>query len=105
MSQMTKFLKQSCVVEPYQLDDQGHAVLNMFGEIQYQPCVTCRCRHELACQDVLTSNGSIVKSASRYFLDGDIEVKADYKIDGKVVLTVSAYVDSRGSTIGYEVFV
>ena len=105
MSRMTKFLNQRCYVEPYKADAQGRAELNMFGEIQYSPGLTCRCRHEMSFQDVQVANGSIVKSTARYFLDGKHEIKADYRIDGRAVLAVMAYVNAAGSVEGYEVYV
>lgn len=105
MSRMTKFLNQKCLVEPYEVDSEGNARINQFGDIQYRTPVTCRCRHEIAFQDVQVTNGSIVKSASRYFLDEKQEIKADYRIDGRAVLSVTSYVNAAGAIEGYEVFV
>ena len=105
MSTMTKYLKQSCTVAAYKLDDAGKPELNMFGEIQYQPPQQCRCRHEIAFQDIQVSNGSIVRSTARYFLDDTMEIRADYLIDGRAALSVASYVDALGSVIGYEVYV
>ena len=105
MSRMTKFLRQSCAVEAYQVDSSGQPKHNQFGEILYEEPVTCRCRHEIAFQDVQVTNGSIVKSASRYYLDGSLEIKADYRIDGRAVLTVTSYVNQLGQVEGYEVYV
>ena len=105
MSRMTKFLKQTCVVQPYISDLKGQPKLNQFGEIQYDEPRVCKCRHEISYQDVQVTNGSLVKSTSRYFLDESLEIKADYQIDGHAVLSVSTYVNQFGKTEGYEVFV
>ena len=105
MSRITKFLNQKCCVEPYKVDAQGKAELNMFGEIQYEAGVTCKCRHEISFQDVQVSNGNIVKSTARYFLDEKQEIKADYRIDGRAVLSVTSYVNAVGAIEGYEVYV
>ena len=105
MSRMTKFLNQKCVIEPYKLDDQGLALTNEFGEIQYAEGISCKCRHEVVSKDVQVANGSIVKSMSRYFLDEANEIKADYLIDGRAVLTVISYVNAAGAIEGYEVYV
>lgn len=105
MSRMTKFLRQTCSVQPYQVDGNGNPILNDFGELQYQPVKSCRCRHEVAFKDVQSYNGQIIKSQSRYFLDGSLEIKANYKIDGKLVLEVSTYVNGLGLCEGYEVYV
>lgn len=105
MSLMTKFLRQTCVVRPYKADNQGQPKLNQFGEILYEEDVPCKCRHEISYQDVQVTNGSIVKSTSRYFLDESLEIKADYLIDGRAVLSVSSFVNQLGRTEGYEVYV
>ena len=34
-----------------------------------------------------------------------LEIKADYKIDGKLVIEVSTYVNGLGQCEGYEVYV
>lgn len=104
MSRMTKFLKQTCVLETYQLNADGSPKLNDFGEIQYNAPAVCKCRRERCIQDVETSNGAILKSASRYFLDESVSILADYRIDGRVVLQVADYVNGLGRIEGYEVY-
>lgn len=105
MSRMTKFLKQKCQVEPYKLGEDSEPETNRFGELIYEDPVTCKCRHEVCFQDILTTNGSTIRSEARYFLDETMEIKADYRIDGHVVLTVEAYIGPAGETVGYEVYV
>lgn len=105
MSRMTKFLRQECQVEKYVETDEGNAETNRFGEIQYQPPIICKCRHEVCFRDVQDANGSVVKSVARYFLDEKIELKADYRIDGRVIITVESYINERGKVEGYEVYV
>ena len=105
MSRITKFLKQTCSVQPYLTTDTSKPLLNDYGEIQYKPPITCRCRREMSAQDIQTSNGSIVRSTARYFLDEKLEIRPDYLIDGCVVLTVHSYVNQLGRVEGYEVYV
>ena len=105
MSRITKFLRQQCRVAPYATDTAGNPVYNDFGELQYRTAKVCKCRHEVAFQDVQTSSGQLVKSASRYYFDSSTDIKADYKIDGKAVLSVSSYVNGFGECEGYEVYV
>ena len=105
MSRMTKFLRQKCGVQPYRVDDAGNPVLNDFGELQYESAKACKCRHEVAFLDIQTANGQLVRSTSRYFLDDGMEIKADYKIDGRAVLSVSTYINGLGQCEGYEVYV
>lgn len=105
MSRITKFLRQSCLVEPYQLDADGEPLHNDFGELQYGDPVKCKCRHEISFRDVQTSNGQLVQSTSRYFLDSSVQIKADYRIDGREILNIAEYINSMGVCEGYEVYV
>lgn len=105
MSRMTKFLRQKCSVQPYRVDGAGKPALNDFGELQYESAKTCKCRHEVSFKDVQTANGQLVRSTSRYFLDESVEIKADYRIDGREVLSVSTYINGLGQCEGYEVYV
>ena len=105
MSRMTKFLRQTCYIQPYELDPSGAPKLNDFGEIQYQKPIKCRCRKESSYQDVQTGNGHIVKAVTRYYLDESLKIRADYLIDDRAILTVNEYVNAQGLTEGYEVYV
>lgn len=105
MSRMTKFLKQTCQVEAYVIDEDGNPEHNRFGEIIYQEPITCKCRREQIVKDVQTENGSIIRSTARYFLDEKVEIHADYRIDGHVLLTVEEYANEHGLCEGYEVYV
>lgn len=105
MSRMTKFLKQKCQIEAYLVNENGVPETNRFGELQYYEPTIHKCRHEICFKDVQTSNGSIVKSASRYFLDESVNLKADYRIDGHVILAVESYINEVGKLEGYEAYV
>lgn len=104
MSRMTKFLRQQCLLQPYLKNADGSPRHNDFGELQYSNGTRCMCRHEQLVRDVMTANGSMLRSSSRYFLDSSVDVRADYLIDGKVVLQVASYVNSIGQVEGYEVY-
>lgn len=104
MSRMTKFLRQICQLEHY-AEVNGVPKLNDFGEIQYEAPVTVRCRHEMSHKDVQTTNGSVVRSTSRYFVDDSQLIRADDRIDGKVVVSVQSYINGLGQSEGYEVYV
>lgn len=105
MSRMTKFLRQTCWLHKCLRDEKGNPKLNEFGEIQYDVGRLVRCRHEVSVRDVQTSNGSIIRSTSVYYVDEIIAVDADDMIDGKVVVSVSQYVNALGRVEGYEVYV
>ena len=104
MSRMTKFLRQTCKLEKYQ-EKNDQPVLNMFGELQYSRPIVVKCRREQAHKSFQTANGSIVRSTTVYYMDESTEIKADYRIDGHVVISAVSYVNSLGATEGYEVYV
>lgn len=105
MSRMTKFLKQTCMVESYNLDSNGNPERNRFGELVYQAPVKCKCRHEISSRDFQVANGNIIRSTARYFLDESFPILPDYKIDGHVLINVEEYVNQLGHSEGYEVYV
>lgn len=105
MSRMTKFLHQKCMVEIYKRDEDNNPERNRFGEIVYETPTERKCRREKIVKDVKTINGSIVQATSRYFLDEKLEIMADYRIDGHVVLTAEEYANEIGKIEGYEVYV
>lgn len=102
MSRMTKFLRQKCILERAVLGSNGEVEINRYGESLYSAPETINCRCEQVVADVLTANGSIMKSSTRYFIDEKVPVKAGDMIDGRKVLLVSDFVNSYGKTEGYE---
>lgn len=105
MSRMTKFLKQTCLLEQYSVTSDGNIETNRFGEIVYKPAIKCKCRHEVCFKDVQTTNGSVVRSVARYFLDEKVALNPDYRLDGNVILSVETYINEHGSIEGYEVYI
>lgn len=104
MSRMTKFLHQQCLVQPYELDEEGNPLLNRFGELIYQDPVVCPCRKETVVKDVETSNGSVLRSSFRVFLDERMPIRPDYLVDGKIILSMEEYINEKGKVEGYEVY-
>lgn len=104
MSRMTKFLKQNCNISVYKTNTNGEPLHNDFGELQYETPVVCKCRRERTFKEFETSNGQIIRTESRYYLDESFFVEPDYLIDGKPILSVTSYIDGMGNCIGYEVF-
>ncbi len=105
MSNMTKFLKQSCNFEAAQRDGEGQTVLNEYGDIQYGSAQTLKCRREKYVRDIQTYNGAILKANTRYFLDESVEIQADDRLDGHVILSCEEYIDQFGECVGYEAYV
>lgn len=104
MSRMTKFLKQRCVLEK-PLMEGGQFKRDDFGAVQYGPPVELRCRKELTTKDIQTANGSISRATAVYYLDEQQPVEPEYRLDGRVVLSVSSYANGLGNIEGYEVYV
>lgn len=104
MSRMTKFLRQRCVLEKY-VEENGQPKTNMFGELEYQKPISLKCRHEISHRDIQTTNGSIIRSTAVYYLDDSVEIKANYRLDGHVVVSILSYVNGFGAIEGYEVYV
>lgn len=105
MSRLTKFLKQTCTLQVATRNSKGEVSLNEYGEIKYKSPITLKCRRETATKDVQTSNGAIVRSSSIYYLDNSVAISIDDKLDGHVVVSVSEYINPRGSVEGYECYV
>lgn len=105
MSRMTKFLRQSCVLEKAQRNSVGDVNLDEYGDILYENPQTLKCRRERFVKDMQTNTGATLKTSSRYFLDESVAVEADDRIDGKVILSVEEYTNQQGLCEGYECYV
>ena len=105
MSRMTKFLKQQCLFEAAKRTSKGEVQLNTFGDVLYKSGKRVKCRREQMIKDVQTSNGAILQSSTRYFIDDTVQVRANDRIDGKTVLQVEEYVNQLGKVEGYECYV
>ena len=105
MSNMTKFLRQTCSFEAAARAENGLTVLNEYGDIQYGSAQTLKCRREKYVRDVQTLNGSIVQVHSRYFLDEAVEIQVDDRLDGHIILACEEYIDQFGAVVGYEAYV
>ena len=105
MSVITKFLKQTCQFEKATRDQNNIVILSDYGDITYDEPITLMCRREKYVRDLLTSNGAILKTNSRYFLNNDVEVQADDRLDGHVILSCEEYIDQLGVCVGYEAYV
>lgn len=105
MSRMTKFLKQTCRYETALRNPNGEIETNEYGETLYDTPVMVKCRREGVIRDVATSNGFIIKSVSRYFVDNTVAARVGDRIDNSVIAAVEDYVNQYGVIEGYEVYV
>lgn len=105
MSRMSKFLKQTCVLEKALRDPNGSTKLDKFGEIMYDSPQTIKCRRERIIKDVQTNTGAILRSSTRYFTDDSVVVEADDRLDGRAIVEVEEYINAKGEPEGYESYV
>ena len=98
---MSKFLRQTCILERAVRNDSGEPARDTYGEALYEAPVTLRCRRERTTRDVLTASGSVLRSSSTYYIDETQLIRPDDKIDGHVVLTVEEYTNEHGGTEGF----
>lgn len=102
MSRITKYLNQKCTYEQQKRDENDEPVLDKYGEPSYEAPITIKCRRETFIHDVLTNNGSILKSSTRYYTDEKQVIRANDKLDGNPVLRVQEYINPFGISEGYE---
>ena len=106
MSRMTKFLMQTAIITFVKRDSQGNPVLDDYGDPVYKPSTKkVKCRRERATKDILTTGGAASVSTTKYFFDNSITVNIGDMVDGKVILTVTDFVNSIGVSEGWEVTV
>lgn len=101
LSRLSKFLQQTCIFERAVRNDSGDPVLDKFGEASYEAPVTLKCRRERTTKDVLTANGSVLRSDSIYYTDETQVIRPDDKLDGRVVLSVEEYTNGIGRLEGF----
>ena len=102
---MTKYLKQLCMYEQCKHKPDGTVLVDKFGEPQYEAPIQIKCRREVSIQDVQTNTGAILKSNTRYFIEGRYSVQANDKLDGKCILKITEYTNQFGKTEGFECYV
>lgn len=106
MSRMTKFLMQTALITFVDRDSNGDPKLDDYGDPIYKKStIKVKCRRERTTKDVLSTGGAASVSTTKYFLDNSVNVDIGDKIDGKVILTVSDYVNAIGTSEGWEVTV
>lgn len=105
MSRVTKYLRQTCLYESAKTNTDGTPALDRFGERQYAQAIQVKCRAEGISKQILTAEGAIITSATRYYLDSTVPVKTEDRLDGHVVLHVATLVNGQGRSEGTECYV
>ena len=81
------------------------AMLDKYGEVSYTSPQTVACRRERYVKDILTTNGRLIKSSSRYYIDVDYQIRADDLLDGNPVVALEEYTNEQGKCEGFELYV
>lgn len=105
MSRMTKYLKQTALLEKVRYDEFGKPIMDIYGEYTYDPPVSVKCRKEPSFRNYNSSTGQYEARSGKYYTDDAIPVRVKDLIDGKVVMDVYEYYDGAGTLVGYEVHV
>lgn len=105
MSRMTKFLKQTAVIQLQVRDANGNAVLDLYGDPSYEAPISIPTRRERTIRDVLTATGAVMRSDTTYYIDEQHLVQIGDLIDGKPIIDFEEYINEHGLTEGYRVVV
>ena len=96
MSRMSKFLKQTCVLEKALRSPNGSTKLDKCGEIMYDAPQTIKCRRERIIRDVQTNTGAILRSSTRYFTDDSVVIAAEDRQDGRAIVEGEGKINAKG---------
>lgn len=102
---MTKYLKQTCKWSKMLVDEQGDAILDMYGDPTFAEAVIIPCRREKSLKDVLTLSGAVQRSATTYYIDERYEISMGDLMDNKPIIDFEEYTNEHGRTEGYMVVV
>ena len=103
MGRLTKYLKQTAVIELHRRNEDGKPKLDAYGQPEFDAPIRVRCRVEPYQARATTSYGMSVLYTNTYYIDETIKVRNGDRIDGHEVQSVEAYVDGSGKLIGYRV--
>ena len=103
MGRMTKYLKQTAVVEHHVRNEDGTAKLDAYGQPEFHAPITVRCRKEPYQARATTSYGTFVNYTNTYYFDETVKVRNGDKVDGHEIQSVEEYIDGLGKLVGYRV--
>ena len=103
MGKMTKYLKQTAVIENVVLDSKGKAKLDAYGQPEFGTPITVKCRKEPYRARASTGYGQFVNLTTTYYFDESVTIRSGDKVDGHAVQSIVDYVDGLGQLVGYQV--
>lgn len=103
MGRMTKYLRQTAVIEHVALNSDGKPKLDAYGQPEYTAPVTVKCRKEPYRGRASTGYGQYVNYATTYYFDETTKINSGDRVDGQEVHSITDYVDGLGNLVGYQV--
>ena len=103
MGRMTKYLKQTAVVEHVLYKPDGKPELDVYGHPAFGEPVTVRCRKEPYRVRTSTGYGQYVDYTNTYYFDESVKIQSGDRVDGHEVQSIADYVDGMGQIIGVQV--
>lgn len=102
-SRLSKYLKQSAVLQQPLVDATGKIIQNIHGEPEYGAPISIKCRKESL--NVVDSNsvGQYIRTVNVYYIDTSVIPVINSRINGNTVTQITDYVDGTGMLIGYQV--
>lgn len=103
MGKMTKYLKQTALIENVILGDGGKPQLDAYGQPAHATPVVVKCRKEPYRVRATTGYGQFVNFTTTYYFDESVTIRSGDKVDGHEVQVIEDYVDGLGNLVGYRV--
>ena len=103
MGKLTKYLKQTAVIENVALNIDGKPKLDAYGQPEYSAPITVKCRKEPYQGRASTSYGQYVNFSTTYYFDESTKISSGDRVDGHEVQNITDYIDGLGNLVGYQV--
>lgn len=103
MGKMTKYLRQTAVIENPILDSDGKPKLDAYGRPMFGTPTMVKCRKEPYRARASTGYGHFVNVTTTYYFDDLTAIFAGARVDGHEVQNIADYIDGLGNLVGYQV--
>ena len=103
MGKLTKYLKQTAVIENVVLGTDGKPQLDAYGQPSFGTPTTVKCRKEPYRVRATTGYGQFVNFTTTYYFDESVQIRSGDIVDGHEVQSIADYVDGLGNLVGYQV--
>lgn len=103
MGKMTKYLKQTALVENVVYGEDGKPRLDVYGHPEFGAPYTVKCRKEPYRVRTSTGYGQYVNYTTTYYFDESVQIQSGDRVDGQEVQSITDYVNGMGELIGVQV--